>query len=69
MEQLLVIEDLMQRWRCSKRTIADRTRRYSKPRLKFVRLTNKQYFRPEDVIAYENLHLLNASKNDRPATS
>ena len=69
MEPLLVIEDLMARWHVGRRTISNRTRRYTKPRLKFVRLANKLYFRPEDVVAYENLHVLNGSKNDRPAAS
>jgi hypothetical protein len=62
--ELWVIEDLMRRWHCGRRTVASKTRRYARPRLKFVRLANKLFFRPEDVVAYEQLHLMNASKNE-----
>lgn len=64
-EQLLVVQDLMARWRCTKRTIENKTRRHCKPRLKFVRLAHKQFFRPEDVVAFENLHLMNPMGNER----
>ena len=71
MEKLLelwVTEDLMKRWHCGRRSVANRTRRYEKPRLKFIRFANKLFFRPEDVFAYESLHLMHSSKNEKQAS-
>jgi hypothetical protein len=67
MQELLVVPDLMTRWRCGRRSVENRTRRYAKPRLKFIRLSSKLLFRPEDVIEYEKSFLLNPMKSERPA--
>ncbi len=72
MQPLFKVEDVAVRWCKARRFVLNRTsrlwtRRHKQPRLAFIRIGKKLFFREADILEYEQRFVKGPSKNEAPS--